>query len=115
MKLNRVNMGDIIREKLKEQGVSKAAFAKGIGLQRQNIEKTVLNKASLDCNLLCEISEFLDCNLFDYYHCNTSDSAHEIKAVITIEMGSQKQNKTLKFLFGKNVAVVEDAGQVSIR
>ena len=114
MKLTRVNMGEIIREKLREKGLSKAAFARGIGLQRQNIEKTVLDRASLDSDLLCVISEFLNCNLFDYYYCNTMESRREIKAVITIEMGTEKQNKTLKFLFGDSVATVEDAGQVSI-
>jgi len=114
MKINRVNIGDIIRQKLDEKGLSKAAFAKSIGLHRQNVDKTVLDRPSIDTHLLCTISEVLDCNLFDYYKSNTEDDSKEIKAVVTIEMGSEKQAKTLKFSFGKNVAVAEEVKSVII-
>ena len=47
--------------------MSKAEFAKNVGIAGQNIEKIVFQKASLDTNLLCLISEVLDYNLFSYY------------------------------------------------
>lgn len=103
MKINRISLGEIIREKVEKSGMSKAKFAEKVGIARQNIEKTVFQKQSLDTNLLCQISEVLDCNLFDYFKCNTDDdNIKELRATLTIEMGAEKQDKTLRFVFGEN-------------
>jgi len=103
MKINRINLGEIIREKVEQSGMSKAKFAESVGIARQNIEKTVFQKRSLDTNLLCEISEVLKCNLFDYFKSNTvDDKRKELRATLTIEMGAEKQDKTYRFVFGKN-------------
>ena len=102
MKITRVNIGEKIFAKVQEKGMSQAKFAEMIGLQRQNIKKTVFEKESVDTNLLCVISEVLECNFFDYYKCNNQDYKQEIRATITIEMGAEKQDKVLRFFFGDN-------------
>lgn len=108
MKIERVDIGSVVRELVEKSNMSKAEFAKTVGIARQNIEKTVFQKASLDTDLLCRISEVLDCNLFDYYRdkslCNTKDyeKPKEVKAVLTIEMGSEKQEQVMKFVFGNH-------------
>lgn len=107
MKINRINLGEIIRIKVEEQGLSKAKFAEKVGIARQNIEKVVFQKNSIDTNLLCTISEVLECNFFDYYKCDSlcnklNYKSHEIKATLTIEIGDQKQDKTIEFTFGEN-------------
>ncbi len=105
MKINRVHIGEIIKQIVDERKMSKASFAQSLNIQRQNIDKTVFTKNSLDTDLLCRISEVLNCNLFKYYIddelCNTN-TLHEIKAVLTIEMGAEKQDKKLRFVFGEN-------------
>lgn len=107
MKIKRINIGEIIRDKVLEKGISKAAFAKSIGIQRQNIEKTVFERISLDTELLCRISEQLECNLFSYYQnedgCNTTDydinRTKRLKATVTIDIEDIKQEKVIEFVF----------------
>ena len=107
MKIKRINIGEIIRDKVLEKGISKAAFAKSIGIQRQNIEKTVFERISLDTELLCRISEQLECNLFSYYQsedgCNTTDydinRTKKLKATVTIDIEDIKQEKVIEFVF----------------
>ena len=102
MKINRVSLGTIIKNKVEEKGLSQAEFARRIGLQRQNIVRTVFEKESLDTNLLCVISEVLDCNFFNYFQSDNVEDRKEIKATVTIEMGQCKQDKTFRFIFGDN-------------
>ncbi len=102
MKIERINLGEIIRAIVEEKGLTNAEFARQIGVQRQNIVKTVFEKASLDTNMLCTISEVLDCNLFDYFKSNRTDDKTELKATITIEMGKEKKDRTVRFVFGEN-------------
>lgn len=108
MKINRLNIGEEVRRKVEERGMSKAKFAELLGIARQNIEKTVFQKHSLDTDLLCNISEVLNCNFFDYYKSSTScnkidyTNQKEIKATITIEMGAEKKEQILRFVFGEN-------------
>ena len=44
MKINRLNIGEEVRRKVEESGLSKAKFAELLGIARQNIEKTVFQK-----------------------------------------------------------------------
>lgn len=114
MKIQRMHIGEIIREKVEQIGMSKAEFARKIGLLRQNIEKTVFMKNSLDTDLLCRISEVVNYNFFELYknmECrNITDynAPIELKAKITIEMGAEKQEKTYHFEFGKNNIEIKD-------
>ena len=72
--------------------------------QRQNVKKMVFEKRSLDTELLCTISEVLECNIFDYFKSNTDDDTKktELRATLSIEMGQEKQDKTIRFVFGEN-------------
>jgi len=102
MKMNNVNLGEIVRQLVTEKGLSDAKFAELIGKQRQNVKATVFNKKSLDTDLVCVINNVLDCNLFDYFYpCNANHYA-ALKATVTIEMGEDKQDKSFTFLFGDN-------------
>lgn len=108
MKINRLDIGQEVRRKVEESGMSKAKFAELLGIARQNIEKTVFQKHSLDTDLLCNISEVLNCNFFDYFKsdsaCNKTDynEKKEVKATLTIEMGAEKKEQVLRFVFGDN-------------
>lgn len=95
MRINRLNIGEEVRKKVDENGLSKAKFAELLGIARQNIEKTVFQKHSLDTDLLCNISEVLNCNFFNYYRpdnsCNKKDYTEqkEIKATLSIDQVQQ--------------------------
>ena len=104
MKIQRQNLGEIIRQIVTDKGLSDAMFAKMIGMQRQNVKKMVFEKRSLDTELLCTISEVLECNIFDYFKSNTDDDTRktELRATLSIEMGQEKQDKTIRFVFGEN-------------
>lgn len=107
MKINRLNLGEEIRKKVEAKRMSKAEFAKRLNIARQNIEKTVFQKHSLDTDLLCNISEVLECNFFNYYTsdkcCNNIDYVkQEVKAVLSIEVGREKQEQVFRFTFGDN-------------
>lgn len=109
MKIKRIHIGQVVRSKVEERGMSKAQFARMLGIQRQNIEKTVFNKHSLDSDLMCAISEILDCNLFNYFSdCNKKNYTQELKAKLTIELGEETKDKTFKFVFGSNnIEIIE--------
>ena len=108
MKIQRVNIGEIIRELVERRNMSKAEFAKNVGIARQNIEKVVFQKTSLDTNLLCLISEILEYNLFNYYkdcdECNKINYSplKEVKAVLSIEVEGVKKEQIMKFMFDSN-------------
>lgn len=106
MEITRVNIGEIIRQKVEEAGISKAKFAEILNIRRQNIEKTVFQKHSLDTDLLCNICEVLNCNLFNYFiqksPCNIYDYTSEAKVSFTIEAGAEKKNVVYKLRYGEN-------------
>lgn len=99
MDIPKVNLGEIVKSLVEDRGLSKAEFAKSIGKARQNVEKTVFAKHGLDTDLVCRISEVLGCNLFDYFKCNEKK---DVKATVTIELGSKKQEESFHFYFGEN-------------
>lgn len=101
MKIERVNIGEIIRQIVEMKGWSQSEFAKKIGMARQNVAKQVFGKTSLDTNLLCVISEVLNCNLFNYFKTDP-DNTQELRATLTIEMGKERKDKTFRFVFGEN-------------
>jgi transcriptional regulator with XRE-family HTH domain len=105
MKINRVNIGEMIKNKVAEKGISDAAFAKSINIQRQNIKKTIFSKNSVDTDLLILISEILDFDFFQYYRkddiSNTKDY-REVKGVLSVEFGTEKKDQVFRFVFGEN-------------
>ena len=108
MKYNRIHIGEIIRDKVSELGISKQKFGQMINIQRQNVVKTVFEKNSLDADLLIRISETLDFDFFQYYRqkdeCNTEYYMikPEIKGKIILEFGKEKKEQVFKFEFGEN-------------
>lgn len=108
MNIKTVNIGELIRLRVESLGLSKSKFAESLNIARQNIEKTVFSKHSIDTDLLCAISNVLDCNFFDYFKddqasCNKKDYKPQVvKATISIEMGTDKQDKQFRFVFGDN-------------
>lgn len=108
MEIKSVNIGELIRLRVEQLGLSKSEFAKRLNIARQNIEKTVFAKHSIDTDLLCAVSNVLDCNFFDYFK-NSGEVSNQIdykpqvvKATISIEMGADKQDKQFRFVFGDN-------------
>jgi transcriptional regulator with XRE-family HTH domain len=105
MKIKRVNIGEMIKSKVLDKKMSKAAFAKKLNIQRQNIDKTVFGKHSLETDLLVDISEVLQHNFFQYYKsdeiCNTNDYTvpKEIKATVTLQMEEEIQEGSINFSF----------------
>lgn len=114
MKIEKVNIGEIIRRKVDEKGLSHKRFAEMIGKHRQNVNKYVFEKTSIDTNLLCDISEVLECNLFNYYKSNENNDIQEVKATITIEMGNKKKDRTIHFTF-ENEDTDETSGQNGLK
>ena len=107
MKIERPNIGELIKSKVQSDEKSLAAFAKKIGKKRQNMEKTIFSKESIDTNLLAQISEVLEHDFFQYYRikneCNTKDyELQEVKATLIIEMGQEKKDQVFRFVFGDN-------------
>ena len=100
--MNNVNLGEIVRQLVAEKGLSSAKFAAMIGKHRQNVEKTIYQKKSLDTDTVCLINQALDCNLFDYFYPCNAYHYSSLKATVTVEMGEEKQDKTFTFLFGDN-------------
>ncbi len=108
MNIKAVNLGELIRLRVESLGISKSKFAESLNIARQNIEKTVFSKHSIDTDLLCAICNVLDCNFFDYFQDedekrNQNDYKPQVvKATISIEMGTDKQDKQFRFVFGDN-------------
>lgn len=100
MKITRVNIGEIIKEKVAGK-MSDAKFAQSIGLKRQNIKKTIFEKRSIDTDLLATISEVLDYNFFQYYDSDINgnkkdytNNVKELKASFTLQIGEAKKEET---------------------
>ena len=106
MKYNRINIGQIVKEKVAELGISKMRFAEMIGLKRQNIEKTIFLKHGLDTDLLMTIGEALDYDFF--LHCNPTEEVNKkdyikpIRGKLILEFGGNRKEQILKFELGEN-------------
>ena len=66
MKIEKVNIGLLIEQKMNELHVSKSEMARRCGIANQNINR-VFERTSIDTDKLISISEALDFNFFDYF------------------------------------------------
>ena len=66
MKIERVNIGLAIEQKLNELGMSKSEFGRKIGIPQQNVNR-ILAKSNIDTEKLIKISEALGYNFFEHY------------------------------------------------
>lgn len=111
MKIQEIDLGGFILNLLQEKGISKGEFADRIGIKRQNANRDIFEKKSLDTNLVRRISEYLDYNLFTLFlDDNQYDyiKKQELKATLTIVMGKEKQDKSFHFVFGENNVEIKD-------
>lgn len=67
MKFEKINIGQLIEQKMNELNVSKSEMARRSGIANQNINR-VLERTSIDTDKLIAISEALNFNFFDCFH-----------------------------------------------
>jgi len=109
MKIERVHIGSLIKREVISRGIPFSSFAQAIGVMRQNIESKVFSKKGIDTELLSLISEQLDFNFFKYYKsdevCNENNynlnGIKEVKAFVTLQIGEERKEKELYFVFGE--------------
>ena len=82
MKINKVNIGLTIEQRLNELNMSKAEFGRLIGIPQQNVNR-ILTRVSIDTDKLIEISEALQYNFFKEYF-----DGFESSAIISADRGS---------------------------
>lgn len=61
-----LHIGEKVRKALRKSGMSDSEFARGIGQARQNVSH-ILNRSSMDSELLFQISGLLQVDFFKYY------------------------------------------------
>jgi transcriptional regulator with XRE-family HTH domain len=66
MEKMKVHIGEKVRKALRKAGMSDSEFARGIGQARQNVSH-ILNRSSMDSELLFQISGLLQVDFFKYY------------------------------------------------
>lgn len=66
MRIERVNIGLSIEQRLNELDMSKAEFGRKIGIPQQNVNR-ILDKTSIDTDKLATICEALGYNFFQEY------------------------------------------------
>lgn len=66
MRIERVNIGLAIEQKINELGLSKSEFGRKIGIPQQNVNR-ILEKPNIDTEKLITISEALGYNFFADY------------------------------------------------
>ena len=66
MRIERVNIGLAIEQRLNELGMSKSEFGRKIGIPQQNVNR-ILDKSSIDTDKLVTICEALEFNFFHEY------------------------------------------------
>lgn len=66
MKIEKINIGLLIEQKMNELDITKSEMARRSGIANQNINR-VLDKPSIDTDKLISISEALDFNFFDCF------------------------------------------------
>ncbi len=85
MKIEKINIGLSIEQKLNELGMSKAEFGRKIGVPQQNVNR-ILDKTSIDTDKLVAICEALDYNFFKEY----TDDLSGTSTVVSVS-GSNNQ------------------------
>lgn len=66
MRIEKVNIGLAIEQRLNELGMSKSEFGRKIGIPQQNVNR-ILDKSSIDTDKLVTICEALEFNFFHEY------------------------------------------------
>lgn len=83
--MEKVHIGSIIHEKVKELGMSVADFAKALSCNRTNAY-SIFERANIDVELLVDISKTLNCDLLSIYQ----NSIPKSNCIVVIETNEQK-------------------------
>ena len=99
-----LNLGEIIGRVHDEKGATKAQLALYLGIDKQNVNRFVFEKKSVDTDLLCKLCEFYDYNFFQLFFEDNQNGLQpkDLKATVIIELGEQKAEKTFTVCVGKN-------------
>ena len=99
-----LNLGEIIGRVHDEKGATKAQLALYLGIDKQNVNRFVFEKKSIDTDLLCKLCEFYDYNFFQLFFEDNQNGLQpkDLKATVIIELGEQKAEKTFTVCVGKN-------------
>ena len=96
-----IHIGNLIRQRLNETGMSKSEFARRINTTPQNIYG-IFKRKSIDSDLLTQISEVLEYNFFEYFSNKYTGVAKEDQAVYHT-MSKLLENAPLESLLQKIV------------
>ena len=102
--MEKVHIGSIIHEKVRELGMSVADFAKAIYCNRTNAY-SIFERTNIDVELLVDISKILNCDLLSIYQ----DSIPKPNCIVVIETNEQKikeiqSDDSIKILYVQNPA-----------
>ncbi|GHT39089.1 hypothetical protein FACS189437_01510 [Bacteroidia bacterium] len=67
--MNKLHIGLLIKQKVKERGITNSDLARSIHRTRQTVNN-IYDRPSIDTDLLGRISDALDHDFFDYYKKN---------------------------------------------
>lgn len=76
MKIEKVNIGLIIEQRMNELDISKSELSRRIGIANQNVNR-ILERSNIDTDKLVTISEALDFNFFSCF-CAVDESGATI-------------------------------------
>ncbi len=77
MRIERVNIGLVIEQRLNELGMSKSEFGRKICIPQQNVNR-ILDKSSIDTDKLVTIGEALEYNFFQEYTDDLSSTSNAV-------------------------------------
>ncbi|GHT66396.1 hypothetical protein AGMMS50239_27800 [Bacteroidia bacterium] len=83
--MEKVHIGSIIHEKVREQGMSVADFAKALHCNRTNAY-SIFERKNVDVELLADISKVLNCDLLSIYQ----NSVPNPDCIVLIETNERK-------------------------
>ena len=97
--MERIHIGSIIHEKVKELGMSVADFAKALHCNRPNAY-SIFERANIDVELLVDISKILNCDLLSIYQ----NSIPKPDCIVVIETNERKikeiqSDESIKILY----------------
>lgn len=100
MKFEKINIGELIKEKQIELGITNAKFAEMLNIQRQNVN-ALLSKTSIDTEKLASISEVLNYNFFQHFtpiNANENYYKRNMEVEIRLKLTQEKKDEVLKIL-----------------
>lgn len=109
MKTKDVNVGQAILQIHKEKRFTNKKLADFLGKDKQNVNRDVFQKKSLDTDQLRKLCDFYDYNFFQLFLEDNQNGLpqKDLKATVIIELGEQKAEKTFTVCVGDNKLKIE--------